>query len=705
MDPFTSAFMLRALAAGVLVAVLCAVVGTWVVARGMAFLGEAMAHGVLPGVALATLVGAPVLLGAAVSAAVMSVGVSVVQHRWRLSADTSIGLLFVASLALGVVIISGSGTFATDATAILFGDILAVRPDQVVALAAATLVTVGLATAFHRPFVALAVDPRQARLLGLRPKLAQAMLVGLIAIAVVSAYQAVGSLLVLGMLLGPVVAANRWTVRLPTTMALGACIGAIAVWVGLLVSWHAGTAAGATVALAAVASVPASAAIRELVRRSRSRDRTGSRTGLPSGRGTTSLHRRRTSTAVVTAMVLAVAGCAGPSGLPTGSGADAAGFEEDGHGRVEGAQELAEAQAHLLTVDEQGSVAHLDLLDASIEELGALVGVESLASEGRYAYAVRPAADAVTVIDSGVWTWSHVDHFHYYRADPRKLGEIAGQGGATVSASDAGMGAFFAASGEAVLILSETLGHGSLDEAFRVQVAPHDGLIVPVGTRAVVTEPGADGVADRVRALAADGSPGAATACPAAKGTITTVVGVVIGCRDGAVLANAGEDGTIAFERIPYPDDVEAPRAEQFDARESRPTVAALAGGTGATSIWLLDTRARAWRLIEAGEPLARVTAVDDADGHVLALTMSGRVLVLDGATGGRLASTEPLLAATVADQARLAGVELIADQHRAYLNGVAERRLFEIDFADGARVARTFETAAEPRFLLETGR
>lgn len=267
LDPFSTAFMLRALVGGALVAVLCAVVGTWVVARGMAFLGEAMAHGVLPGVALATLLGAPALVGAAVSAAVMSLGVSAVQRRWRLSADTSIGLLFVASLALGVVIISGSGSFATDATAILFGDILAVQPAQLIALAVATVVTLALAVAFHRPFVALAVDPRTAKLLGLRPRLAQSVLIGLVALAVVSAYQAVGSLLVLGMLLGPTVAAARWTVRLPTTMALAAAIGAASVLLGLLVSWHAGTAAGATVALVAVLAAPVSAALRALVRR------------------------------------------------------------------------------------------------------------------------------------------------------------------------------------------------------------------------------------------------------------------------------------------------------------------------------------------------------------------------------------------------------------------------------------------------------
>lgn len=266
LDPFAIAFVQRALLAGILVAVICGVVGTWVVLRGMAFLGEAMAHGMLPGIAIATLIGIPGILGAAVSAAGMSVGIGVLQRRGRLSADTSIGLLFVASLALGVIIISASRSFATDATAILFGDILAASPEDVVMLAAVAVITLAVAALGHRAFVALTVDPRQAQLLGLRPKLAHVLLVGLITLAVVAAYQAVGSLLVVGMLLGPAVAAGRWTTRIPTTMALAAVIGCAAVAVGLLVSWYAGTAAGATIAFVSILAAALSALLHRLVR-------------------------------------------------------------------------------------------------------------------------------------------------------------------------------------------------------------------------------------------------------------------------------------------------------------------------------------------------------------------------------------------------------------------------------------------------------
>ncbi|WP_065571492.1 zinc ABC transporter permease AztB [Microbacterium oleivorans] len=269
LDPFAVAFVQRALIGGALVAVVCAVVGTWVVLRGMAFLGEAMAHGMLPGIAIATLTGVPPVAGAAVSAAAMSVGVGALQRRGRLSADTSIGLLFVASLSLGVIVISASRSFATDASAILFGDILAIERGDLVLLAVAAAVTLLVAAAGHRSFVALAVDPRQAQLLGLRPRLAHILLVGLVTLAVVSAYQAVGSLLVVGMLLGPAVAAGAWTRRIVPTMALAAVIGTVSVAVGLILSWHLGTAAGATVAFAAICSGAVSTGIRALIRPTR----------------------------------------------------------------------------------------------------------------------------------------------------------------------------------------------------------------------------------------------------------------------------------------------------------------------------------------------------------------------------------------------------------------------------------------------------
>jgi len=266
-DPFSVDFMVRALVGGSLAAVLCAVVGTWVLVRGMAFLGEALSHGMLPGVAIATLTGIPPVIGAAVSAGVMVLGVGALRRRARLSYDTSIGLLFVGMLALGVIIVSSSRSFATDVTAILFGDVLAVTRADVGGLAIAAAVALAVAVAFHRPFTALAFDTRKATTLGLHPRLAEVVLIGLVTLAVVASYRAVGTLLVVGLLLAPAAAARAWTRHVASTMLLGAGIGAAAVLVGLLVSWHAGTAAGASIAAVAVASVVVSRALAAVVLR------------------------------------------------------------------------------------------------------------------------------------------------------------------------------------------------------------------------------------------------------------------------------------------------------------------------------------------------------------------------------------------------------------------------------------------------------
>lgn len=271
LEPFSAAFVMRAATGGVLVAVICGVVGTWVVIRGMAFFGEAIGHGMLPGVALATVAGFPVMLGGAASAVAMSVTIGLLQRRGRLSYDTTIGLLFVSMLSVGVIIVSHSGSFATDATAILFGDILAVGVAELALLAGALAVTLGVASHFHRAFVATAFDPRIASTLGFRPGVAQGALVGLVTLAVVASFQAVGTLLVVALLLGPVVAANRWTRRIRPTMVAASAFGSAAVIVGLVVSWHAGTAAGSSIAFAAIALAAASALLRSTCTALRSR--------------------------------------------------------------------------------------------------------------------------------------------------------------------------------------------------------------------------------------------------------------------------------------------------------------------------------------------------------------------------------------------------------------------------------------------------
>ncbi|OXM46106.1 zinc ABC transporter permease AztB [Amycolatopsis alba] len=250
--PFEVSFVQRALVAGVLVSAVCAIVGTWVVLRGMAFIGDAMSHGMLPGVAIASLTGVNLLIGAAISAGVMALGVTAFGRSRRLSEDTTIGLLFVGMLASGVIIVSHSRSFAVDLTGFLFGDVLAVGSGDLVGLAITLAVVGALALLGHRSFTALTFDVRKAHTLGLRPRLANAVLLGLVTLTIVASFRVVGTLLVFGLLIAPAAAALFWSRRITTIMLIAALLGIAATVGGLLVSWHWGTAAGATIAAGAV---------------------------------------------------------------------------------------------------------------------------------------------------------------------------------------------------------------------------------------------------------------------------------------------------------------------------------------------------------------------------------------------------------------------------------------------------------------------
>lgn len=240
------------LLAGVLAVLSCSVVGTWVVIRGLGFMGDALAHAVLPGIAVATLIGVSPVVGALASAAVAVAGIEVASRRGRVGQDTGIGLLFVGMLALGVVIISRSDNFATDLNTYLFGDVLGVRAADLWTEAAAAVVAIVATAVLYRPFMALSFNPDKAASLGMRPRLASAVLLGLLAVAIVASFRAVGSLLVFGLLVAPPATAALLVRRVPAIMALGTVLGVLAVYLGLVVSYRFDTAASATMAGLAV---------------------------------------------------------------------------------------------------------------------------------------------------------------------------------------------------------------------------------------------------------------------------------------------------------------------------------------------------------------------------------------------------------------------------------------------------------------------
>lgn len=247
--PFELAFQQRALIGGSLAAVVLALVGTWVVIRGMSFLGDALVHGVVPGVALAILFDFNLLAGAAAAALVMMVGINLVHRQTTFSEDTSIGLLFVGMLGLGVILISRTTSYAGSLTAILFGDALGVTTGDIVGLGLLLAVTIVVTRLLHRPFLVLSFNEQKAQLLQLRPKLAHMALLGLITMGIVGSFQTVGTLLVFGLLVGPAATAALLVRRVPVMMGVAALIGVASVVVGLIVSYHADTSGSATMAV------------------------------------------------------------------------------------------------------------------------------------------------------------------------------------------------------------------------------------------------------------------------------------------------------------------------------------------------------------------------------------------------------------------------------------------------------------------------
>ena len=271
-DPFANnEFMRLALFGGILVACTCAIAGTFVVLRGLAFVGDALAHGVLPGIATAMLLGVSGIVGAAIGAAVMMGGVSVVSRRFRLSGDTAIGLLFVGMLALGVMITSRSSSFVGDLAHILFGELLGITTTDL-AWQFIALVIVGIiAFVGRRPFLLLSVDDGLARTSGFSARLFHNVMLAMVAITVIASFQTVGTLLVLGMLIAPAATGSLFARRIESMMLIAALVGSLSTYIGLLVSYHYDLAAGASIVLTAVVIFAISATANE-IRKSRGHD-------------------------------------------------------------------------------------------------------------------------------------------------------------------------------------------------------------------------------------------------------------------------------------------------------------------------------------------------------------------------------------------------------------------------------------------------
>jgi ABC-type Mn2+/Zn2+ transport system permease subunit len=251
LDPLAPAFMQRAMLAAVLVGAVSGVVGTYVVTRGMAFLGDALAHSVLPGVAAAFLIsgGQGVLLGGLIAGILSALGIGFLTRGGRLREDTAIGIVFAGMLALGIGIISVTQNFAVDLTHILIGNILAVGGDDLALTALIGALVIGIIVLFYKEFLLISFDPTLAQTLRLPGEVLRMVLLILLAVTIVMGVQVVGVALVAAMLVTPAATARFFAQRLHHMMALSACIGVLSSIVGIYLAWHLHIAPSAAIVL------------------------------------------------------------------------------------------------------------------------------------------------------------------------------------------------------------------------------------------------------------------------------------------------------------------------------------------------------------------------------------------------------------------------------------------------------------------------
>ncbi len=255
--PFSYAFMLRGLLAAGLVGIICAVVGTFIVLRGMAFFGDALSHTILPGIAVGYLISGgtrePLFWWALATAVISALGIGALSRGTRIKEDTAIGIIFAGMFALGIALISTVRSYTVDLTHFLFGDVLGVTPGDLVLIGAFGALVLLLVLAFYKEFVVISFDPILATTLRLPNRLLEYLLLVLISVTIVVSLQTVGVALMVAMLITPAATAYLLTRRRPVMMSIAALIGSLSGLVGLYLSYYANIASGAAIVLVATA--------------------------------------------------------------------------------------------------------------------------------------------------------------------------------------------------------------------------------------------------------------------------------------------------------------------------------------------------------------------------------------------------------------------------------------------------------------------
>ncbi len=252
-EPFTFPFMVRGLAAALIVGLVCPVLGAYVVLRGMAFFGDALAHIILPGVVAAFLLGWPLVSGALIVGVAAALVIGAISRRSAIKEDAAIGVVFAGCLALGIALLSARRGYAVDLTHILFGNLLGVSTADLALIAILSALALLAVFALYKEFLVLSFDPLLAVTLRLPADRLQNLMLILLAVVIVVSIQAVGVALVLAMLVTPAAAASLLTRRLPAMMGVGAAIGAVSAILGLYLSYYTNLPSGPAIVLTATA--------------------------------------------------------------------------------------------------------------------------------------------------------------------------------------------------------------------------------------------------------------------------------------------------------------------------------------------------------------------------------------------------------------------------------------------------------------------
>lgn len=379
----------------------------------------------------------------------------------------------------------------------------------------------------------------------------------------------------------------------------------------------------------------------------------------------------------------------------TGTGIQAAPVATP-HGYVAGAQENPEPQNGLLTLDrETGESQLLSLLTDETVDAGTFGPVDAVHQDGRYALVTTQ--DGVKVFDTGAWTVDHGDHVHYYSSAPGPVGTISIPDAGAVAGDGSAIAVFSESGGYAAIYKHKDLDARQVVESARITSTPHQGMVIPYEGHFIASvagegaAPGAVEVRDATNGTVLSEQP-----CAGSSAHATTRVGVVLACTDGALLITEDE-GQFAAEKIPYPADAAGiPPVTRLEHRKGSNELAAPAGDGG---IWHLNVSKRSWKHLKTPVPVVTASAVGDSK-RVLALGVDGSLMTFNPSSGEVTAHAE-MLAPLSAGAA--AAPQLRIDTARAYLSDPAGSTVREIDYADGLRVARTFDVPAAD-MMLETG-